>query len=76
MNPRRRLLQWCDIEQGEDPLTRPAPAEENAGVVHPLPQGGEGRDLDEDEESPQECRNSRERPQGPPERDFFTPSGL
>jgi uncharacterized membrane protein YidH (DUF202 family) len=26
-----------------DPLTRPATAEENAGAVHPLPQGGEGR---------------------------------
>jgi hypothetical protein len=26
-----------------DPLTRPAPAEEDAGAVHPLPQGGEGR---------------------------------
>ena len=25
-----------------DPLTRPAPADENAGAVHPLPQGGEG----------------------------------
>ena len=25
-----------------DPRTRPAPAEENAGAVHPLPQGGEG----------------------------------
>ena len=24
------------------PLTRPAPAEENAGAVHPLPQRGEG----------------------------------
>ena len=29
--------------QARDPLTRPAPAEENAGAVHPLPQGGEGR---------------------------------
>jgi hypothetical protein len=28
--------------QAGDPLTRPAPAEENAGAVHPLPQGGEG----------------------------------
>ena len=28
-----------------DPLTRPAPAEENAGAVNPLPQGGEGRNL-------------------------------
>jgi agmatine deiminase len=28
--------------QAQDPLTRPAPAEENAGAVHPLPQGGEG----------------------------------
>ena len=26
-----------------DPLTWPAPAEEDAGSVHPLPQGGEGR---------------------------------
>jgi hypothetical protein len=26
-----------------DPLTRPAPAEENAGAGHPLPHGGEGR---------------------------------
>ncbi|SPE24873.1 Type I phosphodiesterase/nucleotide pyrophosphatase [Acidobacteriia bacterium SbA2] len=26
----------------KDPLTRPTPAEENAGSVHPLPQGGEG----------------------------------
>jgi hypothetical protein len=26
----------------EDPLTRPAPADEDAGAVHPLPQGGEG----------------------------------
>ena len=25
----------------ERPLTRPAPAEENAGTVRPLPQGGE-----------------------------------
>jgi len=25
------------------PLTRPAPAGENAGAVHPLPQGGEGK---------------------------------
>jgi len=24
------------------PLTRPAPADEDAGAVHPLPQGGEG----------------------------------
>jgi hypothetical protein len=28
-----------------DPLTRPTPAEENAGVVHPLPQRGEGGNL-------------------------------
>jgi len=30
---------------GWDPLTRPAPAGESAGAVHPLPQGGEGWDL-------------------------------
>jgi len=28
-----------------DPLTWPAPAGENAGAVHPLPQGGEGGEL-------------------------------
>ena len=33
-----------DNEQlGRDPLTRPAPAEENAGSGPPSPQGGEGR---------------------------------
>ena len=26
----------------EDPLTRPAPADENAGAVHPLPKGERG----------------------------------
>jgi len=30
-----------------DPLARPAPAGENAGAVHPLPQGGEGGNVDE-----------------------------
>jgi hypothetical protein len=26
----------------DDPLTRPTPADESAGAVHPLPQAGEG----------------------------------
>jgi hypothetical protein len=30
-------------QPGRNPLTRPAPAEENAGAVHPLSQGGEGK---------------------------------
>ena len=30
------------IDPRYDPLTRPAPADENAVAVHPLPQGGEG----------------------------------
>ena len=32
--------------KARNPLTWPAPAEENAGAVHPLPQGGEGRFFD------------------------------
>jgi hypothetical protein len=33
----------CSVGPGVlDPLTRPAPADEDAGSVHPLPQGGEG----------------------------------
>ena len=28
-----------------NPLTRPAPADENASAGHPLPQGGEGREI-------------------------------
>jgi len=39
-----RLARGMANPHGVDPLTRPAPAEENAGAGHPLPQGGEGRD--------------------------------
>jgi hypothetical protein len=42
-----------------DPLTRPAPAGENAGAGHPLPQGGEGRKPHKAKESQRKCRNCR-----------------
>ena len=37
-----RLLRTAEHSQAWNPLTLPAPAEENAGAAHPLPQGGEG----------------------------------
>jgi hypothetical protein len=39
--PSARALSKCD-GWASDPLTRPAPADEDAGAVYPLPQGGEG----------------------------------
>jgi hypothetical protein len=44
--------------QAHDPLARATPAEENAGVGHPLPQGGEGYEQQKAKESRHEYRNS------------------
>jgi beta-glucanase (GH16 family) len=42
--PASRYKAWHDevIDPGRHPLTRPAPADQDAVAGHPLPQGGEG----------------------------------
>jgi len=50
----------------QDPLTRPAPAGESAGAVHPLPQGGEGQAIQHSESEPMARFNYRSQPPSGP----------